>query len=91
MIFDTMYLLNIRTYYFDKFINIIFFSVMWFWNLVSDPKGRKWIEGVWQHITEENICNGKEVTGGLRKWHDEEFTVLALLHALLRDHLKEIR
>jgi len=24
MIFDTMYLLNIRAYYFDKFFNIIF-------------------------------------------------------------------
>jgi len=24
MIFDTLYLLNIRTYYFDKFINVIF-------------------------------------------------------------------
>ena len=42
MIFDTVYLLNIRTYYFDKFINVILFLLCDFeiWSLTLKEESR---------------------------------------------------
>jgi hypothetical protein len=31
----------------------------WVWNLVSDIKGGKWAEGVWEEGAEEDIWNEK--------------------------------